>query len=288
MAEEKQIQKFQESTMEMVLKKVNDFTETGNLHLPADYSLPNALRGAWLQLQEGDILQSCTKESIANSLLDMATQGLSVAKRQGAFIKYGNKVVFQREYAGNVALAKRYAGMKDVRGNVIYNDDVFKFGVNADTGRKYIIQHTQEVSNIDPAKIIGAYALVMMESGDTFLEVMSMQQIKSSWEMGASKGNSPAHRNFPDQMCVKTVINRALKILISSSDDSVLMENVETNRKMDDFKSEVAENANKGAVIDIPDEPMQDAVEVKEEQPAPPAEQPKGRTAKAEQTKAPF
>ena len=74
MEEKTQIKKFEESTMEMVLNKVNSFAETGNLHLPADYSLPNALRGAWLILQDmkdsesKPVLQSCTKDSIAKCI----------------------------------------------------------------------------------------------------------------------------------------------------------------------------------------------------------------------------
>ena len=272
MADEKAVQKFQETTMELVLKKVNAFTEAGSLQLPKDYSVSNAMRGAWLVLQElkdkdnKPVLTSCTPGSIANALLDMATQGMSVQKKQGAFIVYGNKVVFQRMYAGNVALAKRYAGMKEVRANVIYKDDVFEYGVDAETGRKHIIEHKTKIQNIDFTKLLGAYALVIMEDGSTYLEVMSMAQIKQSWEQGQSKGNSPAHRNFPDQQMIKTVINRAIKILISASDDSVLMENLETNRKIESVKETIAENANHGEPLDITHE------EIPEEIPEPPAE----------------
>ena len=273
MAEEKQaVQKFQESTMEVVLEKVKTFREIGSIHLPKDYSVENAMRGAWLALQEMKdsanlpILQVCSRESIANALLDMATQGLSVAKKQGAFIVYGKKVIFQREYFGNIALAQRYSGMKDVRGNVVYKDDVFEFGVDADTGRKHIIKHDQRLGNIDFTKIVGAYALVTMEDGSSFLEVMSWPQIQQSWMQGSTKGQSPAHKNFPDQMALKTVINRALKILISASNDAVLMENIETNRPIEAVKEEIKANANTGEVIDIQEEePIQVAQDVAEE-----------------------
>ena len=225
------VQKFEEKTLESVQERVGQFAETGIINLPKDYSVGNALLGAWLTLQEmkesktnTPILNHVTKASVANALLDMATQGLSVAKKQGAFIKYGDKLVFQRQYFGTIALAKRYAGMKDVVGNVVYEGDDFQFETDTKTGRKRIVKHTQSIANINPDKIIGAYALVTLEDGSTFLEVMNMAQIKTSWNQGQSKGDSPAHRNFPDQLAIKTVINRALKILVSSSDDSVLME----------------------------------------------------------------
>jgi len=295
MSEEKSVQKFQETTMEVVLKKVTEFRECGGLHLPADYSVENAMRGAWLVLQDlkdksnMPVLQTCSRESIANALLDMATQGLSVAKKQGAFVQYGNKITFQREYFGNIALAKRYSGMKDVHGNIIYKDDVFKYGVNAETGRKYIIQHTQEVSNIDFTKIVGAYALVMMEDGSTFLEVMSWPQIQQSWKQGSTKGESPAHKNFPDQMAIKTVVNRALKILISSSNDAVLMENIETNRPIEAVKEEIKQGANSGKVIDIPveDEEIQTPEVVEEPVVESTVKPGKGKDLKKEEPKEP-
>jgi hypothetical protein len=63
-------------------------------------------------------------------------------------------------------------------------------------------------------------------------------------------------------MAKKTVINRACKLLIASSDDSVLMEPGEYGR-IGRAKAEIEAGANQGSVIDIPDdEPLQVAVEV--------------------------
>ena len=225
------IQKFEESTLNGVLQRVTQFQESGSIDLPKDYSVGNALRSAWLVLQNmtdsktgTPILQHVTRSSVANAMLDMVTQGLNVAKKQGAFVRYGDQLTFQREYFGTIALAKRYAGLKAVHGNVVYKDDEFEVETDLNTGRKRLSKHKQQIGNIDPAKMIGAYAVIILEDGTSFIEVMSMAQIKTSWGQGQAKGNSPAHTNFPDQMAIKTVINRALKILVSSSDDSVLME----------------------------------------------------------------
>jgi recombinational DNA repair protein RecT len=65
-------------------------------------------------------------------------------------------------------------------------------------------------------------------------------------------------------MAKKTVINRACKLLIASSDDSVLMEPGEDGR-MGRAKAEIESVANQGSVIDIPEEePIQVAEEVTE------------------------
>jgi recombination protein RecT len=53
---------------------------------------------------------------------------------------------------------------------------------------------------------------------------MTIDQIHKAWNQGATKGGSPAHRNFPAEMCKKTVIGRACKMIINSSDDAWLYE----------------------------------------------------------------
>jgi len=64
-----------------------------------------------------------------------------------------------------------------------------------------------------------------------------------------SKGNSPAHKNFADQMAIKTAINRACKLLISSSDDSVLYDPLEDDKAIDvtdaNVQHEIKKTANK-------------------------------------------
>lgn len=75
-----------------------------------------------------------------------------------------------------------------------------------------------------------------------------MSQIKAAWRQGPTKGESPAHKNFPDQMAIKTVINRALKIDINSSDDSALLDDgvpEGDDAKMANVKNQILLNANK-------------------------------------------
>ena len=217
----------QSDIIDNVLTKVNKYQELGELVLPDNYSAENALKSAYLILTDlktrdgNPVLQSCTKASIANALLDMVVQGLSPMKSQCSFIAYGDKLQCQREYAGTIALAKRFGDVKHVHANVIYDGDEFKYEVN-ERGVKILTEHSQDFKNIDNNKLLGAYAVVTFNDGSTKLEIMSMLQIRAAWNMGAAKGNSKAHQNFPDQMSIKTVINRACKLSINSSDDGVL------------------------------------------------------------------
>jgi recombination protein RecT len=268
MAIENSIKKFEPPMVEKVLTKVNSLKEIGGIALPPDYSAENALRSAWLILQDMKdkanlpVLKTSTPDSVANALFNMVVQGLNPAKRQCSFIVYGDKLTLQREYAGSIALARRYSAMKNIYAGVIYKGDVFEYAIDTTTGMKKITSHSQRMENLDDSKIMGAYAVVTFEDSGVNTEIMTMAQIQKSWEQGPTKGQSPAHKNFPGEMAKKTVINRACKLLIAASDDSVLMEPGEDGR-IGRAKAEIEAGANQGAIIDIPDdEPMQTAVDV--------------------------
>lgn len=237
--EKTSIQKF-ENISEQVLSRIEQFQKDGSMILPKNYSVENHMKSAWLALQEVEdkehhkALQICTKESIANSLLDMVLQGLSVSKKQGYFIIYGNKLIFQRSYFGTIALAKRAGGMvSEPVANVIYEGDDFQYEIDPKTAKVSIIKHSQKLENIDNSKIKGAYALVTLADGTTQVTIMSIQQIRAAWGQGATKGNSPAHKNFAEEMAKKTVIGRACKAIINSSDDAWLYDGKEDDADSD-------------------------------------------------------
>lgn len=240
-----------------VLAKVDQFTQAGELKLPADYSPENALKSAYLILSEQKtsnnkpVLEVCTKASVANALLKMVVWGLSPMKKQCDFIPYGDKLECSIEYTGNIALAKRFGGLKDIKPRAIFEGDDFQFEVDPETGRNKLVKHSQTLQSMGSKKVIGAYAMLEMTDGSKDMEIMSIEQIRDAWNQGAMKGNSPAHKNFPDQMAMKTVINRACKPLIRSSDDAVLYSETdgEGERTIDvvaeDVKHEIREKANK-------------------------------------------
>lgn len=244
---EKNTNKFTEATVTSVLTRIAEIQATGEIVLPSDYVPENAVRAAWLMLpgvvdRAGNpALEVCTKESICNAFLDMVTSGLSVSKKQGYFVVYGNKLQFDQSYIGDIAIAKRVANVKEVNAVTVYKDDVFEYEVDFTSGRKKVTKHVQKLQNIDLTKIVGAYAVVSYNDGSSDCEIMTIDQIKTSWSMGGAKGNSPAHNKFADQMCEKTVIARALKIETSSSSDKGLL----TDKTSVDVQHEIKTQANK-------------------------------------------
>jgi recombination protein RecT len=219
-----------------VLAKIDSFQKSGELTLPKDYNAENALKSAYIMLSDpkNNILAKCDKSSVAEALLKMVVYGVSPIKKQCYFIPYGEKLECSISYAGNIAIAKRYGKLKSIKGNAIFEGDTFEFEVDTKTGRRKIIKHSQTLESVGTNKIKGAYAVYELNDGTTDVEVMNIAQIQMSWNQGGSKGNSPAHKNFADQMAVKTVINRACKLLISSSDDSVLYDPMDDDDKVID------------------------------------------------------
>lgn len=252
-------------TVDVVANKVKQFQENGELHFPANYSPENAMKSAWLKLQEikdknyKPVLESCTKDSIANALLNMVVQGLNPAKNQGYFIAYGQTLTFQRSYFGTMAVTKRVTGAKSIDANVIYEgDDVDYEMVN---GRVKNLKHKQKFGNINKENIIGAYCIIDLGDDDVYTELMTMDEIRQAWSQSQMWGKDQkvekkgsTHDNFKQEMAKKTVINRACKKFINSSDDGSLIINHfnQTDEMVEEaqLEQEVEENANK-EFIDI-------------------------------------
>ena len=246
--------------VDVVGKKVQEFVSRGELHLPPNYSVENAMKSAWLILQntfdkdKKPVLQVCTKDSIANSLLDMAVQGLNPAKKQGYFIAYGKQLVFQRSYFGTMAVTKRVTGAKDIFAEVVYKGDEFEYTINR--GNKVITKHVQRIENVDPDNIVAAYCTIIFDDDRQFTDIMTWQEIQKAWsksKMNPEKEGS-THKEFAQEMCRKTVINRACKRYLNSSDDgSLLMQHINRADEVAaeaEVEAEIAENANQ-ELIDI-------------------------------------
>lgn len=269
-----------ENAFNNVLAKIETLQKDTGITLPKNYSPQNAINSAWLKLQEVQdknhrpALEVCTKSSIVESLYNMVLQGLSPAKNQCYFVVYGDKLQLMKSYLGNIAATKRLKGIKDVYAYCIYEDDEFDYEINFKTGLREIKVHKQKLENIDLNKIKGAYAVITRENEPSYIEIMTMQQIKNAWMQGTAykSGKSTAHINFTDEMAKKTVINRACKLFAMTSDDEeALVEAINSTPEYNDednitrthqeVEEEIKEKANK-EVIDIPAEEIK---EVKQE-----------------------
>lgn len=249
------------TVVDLVDAKVRGMLNRQEMHLPADYSPENALKSAWLKLQEvkdkggKPVLHSCSQASIANSLFDMVIQGLNPAKDQCYFIAYGDQLSCQASYFGSMAIAKRVdPTIAEIVPGVVYEGDVFRYNITR--GKVEIVEHQQELGNIDKDKIIAAYCeIVDHDGGIKKTEIMTFEEIKQSWRQSQANPfkEGSTHSKFTAEMCKRTVTNRALKPIVNASSDRHLVQSFNRASDVaaeDGFEQEVAANAN-GEIIDI-------------------------------------
>lgn len=193
------------------------------LQLPNNYNVNNAVLSGYLQIIQDDKLKSCNPMSIQTSLIQMATLGLNPSKNQCYFVPYGGKLNLQLSYFGKQTAIKRIKGVIDVRADVIYKGTKYKLEVDDFGNDKVVVEEACPLEERKFENIIGAWAKIILDKevwgSDEYSCVMTMEQIEKSWNQGATKGKSPAHLNFKDEMAKKSVINRCIKNYINSRDD---------------------------------------------------------------------
>jgi len=259
-----------------VLKQVEALHSQGRLMLPADYHAGNALNSAWLLLQtiankdkrpiikNGEIDTSVvTKASVANALLDYVTQGLNCAKKQAYFIVYDTQLVMQRSYFGDELLAKRLMpGIQLDYDTIREGEKITTTKAVTSRGMVTTINHSDIAFPRNP-NIIGAYCGVFNEDGECLgYDVMDIDRIKQSWSKSPtykwSKPDKPTtHDEFPEDMCIRTVVRHRCKPIINASNDATLLLSLRRS-EMDsvdaEMDAEVAECGN-GEIITVQAEP---------------------------------
>ncbi len=249
-----------QTVVDLVAGKVRTWQDNKQIALPTDYSVENAMKSAWLILQETldkdkrPALDVCTQNSIANALLSMAVQGLNPDKDQCYFIVYANKLACMRSYFGTMAVCQRVANARDIVAEVVYQGDKFEYEIIG--SRRKITKHVQKLENINPDKIVAAYCIVEFEptaNKEKYVDIMTWAQIQKSWSKSRMHSDD-VQKDFPDEMARRTIINRACKALINASSDKNLLKFI---KRTDEEASEaevaadIAADANTGEIIDV-------------------------------------
>jgi recombination protein RecT len=268
----------EKTVVDIVSEKVKAFMDAGRIDLPKDYSVDNALKTAYLALNDvkdkdgnnvmvdGRLTGVVTTASVANAVLDMVIQGLNPAKDQCYFLVYGKSLACFRSYFGSMAVAEMVnPAIKDWGYNVVYQGDKFSYGIH--NGKASVIEHEQKLENIDKTKIIAAYAMALDKEGNPIKsEIMTIEQIHQSWKQSPLKpfdaqGNlkpDSNHAKFPADMALRTVINKVGKFLIkASSDNTLLLERINRSEELADAaaaQAEIEERANAGSLLMISQE----------------------------------
>lgn len=242
---------------QQVLNKVENFVANNELMLPENYAVGNALNQAMLKIQQDDKLKNCTQASTAEVLLKMCILGLNPAKEQCYFIPMGRKMTLFPSYLGNYMALKRLPFIDSDKLPVI---EVIRQGQEIELGedeelRTIIKSHKKPFETLNN-EIIGAYAVIYFTNGTKHTEIMTIDQIINAWNQGNAKGNSMAHKNFKDQMAKRTVLNRAVKMILKTTDDTDLFSSTfaevysEENTIPNEMKNNAQDIAPENLIID--------------------------------------
>lgn len=266
-----------------VVSEAVAFAQTGfggmPVTLPKGYDISRSVKNFCFALPTVKNIEKATKESIMQAVHDYVTQGLDVSKHQCALIVYGDRLTVQREYFGNVNQAMRLnPNIKEIsHGAVIHEGE--KVATKYDSHGRLLITHESDFSKWN-ASIVGAYAIVTYTDGSTDAELMTIAEIKSAW--AKSRNGDSVHKEFPTEMCKKTVLNRLCKKLVNKSDDAAIIDDID-ERQVPEFENVIDIDAEEvdsiPATPSTPESSMTAIPEPKEvtappEQPAAP--QPKG------------
>lgn len=218
----------------VVPKNMGDFVNntitkymSQGLVLPEDYNVQNAVISSYLIIKQDPKLNSCTKDSIASSLIDMATMGLNASKNQCYFVPYNGQLKLQPSYFGKIMAIKRVRGVIDVRADVIYKNTEYELSVDELGNDDIKITKPCPLEDRKLSELVGAWCKIILDKevfgSSSYCCIMTMEQIKNAWNQGATKGNSPAHKNFTDEMAKKSVINRCCKNFVNSAKDNDIL-----------------------------------------------------------------
>lgn len=219
-----------------VSNQIIEMQQSQGLSLPKNYSVGNALNAAWLILDDSSsgqsILQKCDRGTVAKALLDMAIQGLSPAKNQCYFIPYGKTCTLTRSYMGSMAVVKRLNGVKNIEAYVVREGNEFEVGVvNGELAVTNWQVHVEDLDN----PITHAVCVIEKDDGSKVFTIMTKKQIDVSWSHART---TKVQKEYPEEMAKRTVINRAAKLFINTSDDSDLFVQAVNDTTSDEYDND--------------------------------------------------
>lgn len=183
--------------------------QENGLKLPANYAVGNALKSAFFALKgnnDGDLIQVAAhmpemKTSIANALMDMVVQGLTPAKTQVYFIRYGNQVKMQRSYFGTQAALKRLSEVHDCWANVVHEGDGLEIGAEDD--RLVVRDWKPTLEGLDK-EIKYVYAVIEMADGTHQHTIMTSNKSKTAGHRHGLKGlcRTSSVMRWPNGRCL--------------------------------------------------------------------------------------
>lgn len=215
----------------------------------------------------------CDRQSLFQSALRAAQDGLLPDGREAALVSFGDKVTYMPMVAGLLKKIRNSGELSSITAQAVYEKDDFQYYVDSDGEH---INHRPNMFS-DRGQKLGVYALAKTKDGGIYIEVLTMKQVNDIKNVSRAKGSGPWSGPFAEEMEKKSAIRRLSKRLPMSTDlestlhadDDLFMPAEETEtatpepkpKKKSRLAEKLEEQAKEAATIDVESAPTPEPTE---------------------------
>jgi recombination protein RecT len=164
------------------------------------------------------------RQTLFNSLMRAANDGLMPDGRQGALVIFNDNNARSRTYkqqivvwmpmvAGLLTRFRNSGQFKSITANVVREGETFRHWID-ETGEHLM----HEPGEDETKKIVKAYAMAQTKDGGVLIKCMSAADVERRRAISRAK-DGPMWTQWWDEAALKTVLRNLTKLLPSSSDD---------------------------------------------------------------------
>ncbi|MEE9356462.1 MAG: recombinase RecT [Methylococcaceae bacterium] len=206
---------------ELTIQKVNTIKDLldqskGELAkaLPKHLTVDKLLRVALTTIRTNEALLMCNPLSLVGAIMQAAQLGLvpDGILGQAYLIPYKGQAQFQVGYKGLIALAMRSGEVKSISAHVVFEKDLFDFEYGINEKLKHIPSEKEERGGMRCV-----YAIAHFKGGGYAFDVMTKKEVAKT-RASSKCPNSPAWKEWEEEMWRKTVVKRLAKYLPLSTD----------------------------------------------------------------------
>ncbi len=182
-------------------KMADKFTEA----LPRQMEVNKFISVAKLTLNKNPKLVQADRNSLMQTFMKAAQDGLYLDGREAAAVLYGNQVNYLPMVEGVIKLMHNSGLIKTISAEVVYENDCFEY----ELGSKPFVKHIPLLVG-DRGNRICVYCYVQTANDGEFVEILNMQEVEQCKQVAKTQA---VWNKWFDQMAKKTAIHRIAKRL---------------------------------------------------------------------------
>lgn len=181
--------------------------------LPPQMPVERFVRVAITALNKTPELVGCDRQSLYNSFMLAAQDGLLPDGREAAIVPFAGKASYMPMVGGILKKIRNSGELKSIVANVVNEGDAFRYWV--DEGGEHMLH--EPILSDEERKVTHVYALAKTKDDGVFIAVLSVREVEKVRSASKVKGAGPWSQWW-EQMAKKTAIRRLSKVLPMSTD----------------------------------------------------------------------